>query len=68
MYVDIRPNFECSKCRALNRYEFVSRNLTTLIRCRACGHEKIKSTATTRSKSGGLAIYNAVSLPSKETF
>ena len=46
MYIRIDQDFECSKCKALNNYENVSRKDETLIRCRNCGHEKVTSKTT----------------------
>jgi Zn ribbon nucleic-acid-binding protein len=41
MYINIYIPVKCSKCGAIDNYEDVTRNGTTIRRCLKCGHKNI---------------------------
>lgn len=57
MYIHAQDT-ECSKCKAINNHEYVSREDEALIRCRSCGHEKITSKITYTDNGGSSIIYD----------
>ncbi len=67
MYIEIKKETECSKCKTRDYTETVLRDNSTFIRCRKCGHEKLISTTTVTTNTKSV-IYNARDYDNKEIF
>ena len=56
MFIHVETHYKCSKCKAIDRVEFVTRENKTFKKCIACGHESLYSTLTV--SPGEFVVYN----------